>query len=65
MQHLRCAHCSKILVEDFWSMVDDETVTMFSSFSLICECGQLVQVAPTRRARWMKLAEAAPLLRRA
>jgi hypothetical protein len=65
MQHLRCDHCSKILVVDFWSMVDEETVRMFSSFSLTCECGHLVQVEPLRRSRWMRLHEARPYLLRA
>lgn len=62
MQHLRCDHCSKILIADFWSMVDGETVPTFSSFSLTCDCGHLVHVVPVRRPRWMKLPDASPYL---
>jgi hypothetical protein len=62
MQHLRCEHCSKILIADFWSMVEGETVRMFSSFSLPCDCGHVVQVVPSRRPRWMKLPDAVPYL---
>jgi RNase P subunit RPR2 len=63
MQHLRCANCSKILVPDFWDMVDGETVRTFSSFTLTCDCcGAMVQVVPMRRPRWMRLADARPYL---
>ncbi len=62
MHHLRCEHCSKILIADFWEMVDAETVRTFSSFSVPCSCGHIVQVDPVRRPRWMKLPDAAPYL---
>ncbi len=59
MQHLRCASCSKILIPDFWDMVDGETVRTFSSFTLSCDCcGAMVQVVPLRRPRWVKPADA-------
>jgi hypothetical protein len=62
MQHLRCDHCLRILIADFWEMVERETVQTFSSFTLTCECGNPVQAVPARRPRWRKLDDAKPYM---
>ena len=58
MQHLCCAQCGRVLVEEFWVLVGAETVTMFSSLSFPCGCGHVTRIDQLSRRRWLKLAEA-------
>jgi RNase P subunit RPR2 len=65
MRDLRCAHCSNVLVKDFWIMVETETVRTFSSFSLTCRCGQQTRVELEPDRAWRKFEEVEPVLLRA
>ena len=61
MRDLFCTNCSKLLIEDFWTMVEAEIVPTFASVSLICECGETVQIRRLRKPRWTRLSELRPL----
>jgi RNase P subunit RPR2 len=65
MLDLSCDRCSKILIEDFWWLVEIETERTFLSLSMTCSCGHLVHVDLRPRPRWVRSAAAAPLLARA
>jgi RNase P subunit RPR2 len=65
MLDLRCDRCSKILIEDFWWLVEIETERTFSSLSLTCSCGHHVHVDLRPSPRWVRPVDAMPLLARA
>jgi RNase P subunit RPR2 len=46
MRDLICHHCRRVLVTDFWALVEAETVPTFSRFCLTCSCGEVVEVDP-------------------
>jgi RNase P subunit RPR2 len=61
MRHLHCARCCSVLVEDFWTMVEAETVHMFSSFTLTCRCGAVTRVDPELRQGHRRRSNVVPL----
>jgi RNase P subunit RPR2 len=65
MRDLRCAHCSNVLVKDFWVMVETETVRTFSSVCLTCRCGQQTRIELEPGRVWSKFGEAEPVRLRA
>jgi hypothetical protein len=44
MRHLYCARCARIVIADFWTMLDDETVPTFSTIRLTCTCGHRIKL---------------------
>ena len=53
MRDLVCQRCARVLVVDFWVLVEAETVPMFSTFSLTCSCGAKVRLRPVRPSSWV------------
>ena len=51
MRDLVCQRCARVLIVDFWALVEAESVPMFSSFSLTCSCGAVVAVDPLEAER--------------
>jgi len=44
MHDLCCALCARVVIADFWTMVQGETVPMFSAIRLTCSCGARIKV---------------------
>ena len=44
MRHLCCARCARIVIADFWTMLDDETEPTFSRIRLTCSCGHRIKI---------------------
>ena len=49
MHDLCCARCARVVIADFWTMVQGETVPMFSAIRLTCSCGARIKVELLRR----------------
>ncbi len=60
MRHLVCDRCARRLIEDFWIMVQDEPVPMFSSVTITCKCGEVVSVATGHGMKWLPPADPQP-----
>jgi len=60
MHDLCCARCARIVIADFWTMVEDETVPTFSTIRLTCSCGARIRV--DLRGRHRRAAAAPPSL---
>ena len=44
MRHLYCARCARIVIADFWTMLEAETVPTFSRLRLTCSCGYRIKL---------------------
>ena len=53
MRDLVCGRCRKRLIENFWSLVEEEPTPTFSRVTMTCECGHVVSVNTGHGMRWL------------